>query len=432
MNLRAAAAYIIDAVRQGASLTEVLPQHIQHFSDPRDQAFLQALSYGVCRWYERLNTIVNFLLEKPLKEKDQLIQSLLLVGVYQLTDMRVPPHAAVAETVAAAKTLKKMWAKGLINAVLRNYQRRAPEITAHLQQVATATYAHPQWLIDAIKQDWPNDWQTILTANNQHPPLSLRVNLQHVSRAAYLTTLAAQQLDAQLIPETQAGISLTQAVDVEQLPGFNNGDVSVQDGAAQLAAELIAAAPGDRILDACAAPGGKAAHILESQPHLKELVALDYQAHRLLTVKETLQRLQLSATVKCADAGAVAQWWDGQLFDRILLDAPCSATGVIRRHPDIKLLRRATDITQLAQEQLRLLQTLWPLLKKAGLFVYATCSILSAENTRVLTSFLATQQDAREEKISASWGKTCAVGQQILPGMHGMDGFYFVCLRKKE
>lgn len=429
MKLRATAAKVICAVLEGASLADVLPSAAAQFEDPRDQAFLQAVCFGVCRWYFRLEAILKILLEKPLKAKDQDVYALMLVGLYQLMEMRVPEHAAVAETVAATKSLKKIWAKGLINAVLRNYQRRAQEVTQKIQNNLAAVYAHPLWMIEMLKQDWPEDWQDILLANNQHPPFSLRVNQRHHSRAAYLEKLSQE---AREIPETQMGIVLSNPTDVYELPGFAQGHISVQDGAAQLAAELLQVSAQQRVLDACAAPGGKTTHILETVAQLEKLIALDNDEERLQSVRENLQRLQLSADLVCADAGDVQQWWDGKLFDRILLDAPCSASGVIRRHPDIKLLRKADDIAKLAKEQSRLLTALWPLLKPGGLLVYATCSVFRLENTRVLESFIAVTPDVHEEKISANWGKECTLGRQILPGMHGMDGFYFVVLRKLE
>jgi len=428
MNLRAAAAKIICDVMDGVSLADALPARSVQFNDSRDQAFLQAVSYGVCRGYFRLDAILKRLLDKPLKTKDQDIYCLMLVGLYQLTDMRVPAHASVAETVAATSVLKKIWAKGLVNAVLRRFQRSAQEINAEIQQHESAIYSHPVWMIDMIRQDWPADWKDILVANNQHPPFSLRVNQKNNSRETYLKKLT----DAYLIPETQAGIVLKDATDVRQLPGFAAGDVSVQDGAAQLAAELLGVAEQERVLDACAAPGGKTTHILELMPRLEKLVALDHDETRLLLVKENLQRLKLTADIICADAGNVEQWWDGKLFDRILLDAPCSASGVIRRHPDIKMLRQVDDMVRLAKEQLLLLTALWPLLKPGGLMVYATCSVFSLENTRVLESFIAATPDVKEEKINASWGRECAIGRQILPGMHNMDGFYFACLKKMK
>lgn len=424
-NLRAAAASIMkDVLVRGRSLNDSLPAFYQPFNDPRDRALLQALTFGVCRWYFQLSDIANTMLKKPFKEKDQDIYALILLGLYQLTHMRIAEHAAIGETVAAADALKKPWAKGLINAVLREHQRHPKDAASEEGRLA-----HPAWFIGKIKKAYPADWQLILDANNIHPPLSLRVNQHRISRDNYLKKLQDASILAEKIAETDAGITLQTPMDVTQLPGFATGDVSVQDGAAQLAAELLQLESGQCILDACAAPGGKTAHILERQPDA-DVLALDIDADRLKRVEENLQRLQLKAICKTADAEALLTWWDKTLFDRILLDVPCSATGVIRRHPDIKLLRRPEDLATLAEKQIHLLNTLWETLKPGGLLLYATCSIFPDENTKVLQQFLETHPLAREEKIHSAWGKECAIGKQILPGMHGMDGFYFARLRK--
>ena len=430
INLRMLAARTVYQVLvHGRSLSDCLPEALVRVNEARDQSFLQAVCYGVCRWYYRLDALAHSLLEKPLKLKDQDIHCLILVGLYQLTDMRVPAHAVLAETVAAAQAFKKPWAKGLVNAVLRSYQRSAAELNEKMLQNLVTLYAHPQWIIDQVQKSWLLEWQDILTANNQHPPFVLRVNQKHISRAHYLDRLSANKISARIVPETQAGILLEQPWDVQDLPGFFTGEVSVQDGAAQLAAELLELKPGLRVLDMCAAPGGKAAHILELQADI-ELVAIDRDEQRLQDMRNNLARLQLVATCICADA-ADKEWSDSQLFDRVLLDAPCSASGVIRRHPDIKILRRATDIAKLVHEQTRLLNAAWSLLQPGGLLVYATCSIFPEENEAVLQAFLASHKEATEEKITTDWGKACAVGRQILPGMHGMDGFYFGRLMKR-
>lgn len=428
MNLRALAAKVINKVlADGCSLTDSLSDVVAQCRDARDQAFIQALCFGVCRRFFYLDDILQVLLEKQLKDKDQDIYALLLVGLFQLSDMRVPDHAAVAETVSAADVFKKTWAKNLINAVLRNYQRREGELKLKLSK--EAYYDHPTWMMEKFKHDWPHDWKTIIAANNQHPPFSLRVNQLHVSRDDYLARLAEKNILAHSIPETLSGISLEQPLNVQYVPGFAAGDVSVQDGAAQLAALLLKLEPGQYVLDACSAPGGKAAHILELQPDI-ELVAVDSNPERLKSVFETMHRLELSAKILCADASKPADWWDGRLFDRILLDAPCSASGVIRRHPDIKLLRDADDVKKLAPLQKLLINTMWDMLKPGGLLVYATCSVFLEENTDVLSTFLKEHADAKEEKIQAAFGKDCEVGKQILPDMLGMDGFYYGCLRK--
>jgi 16S rRNA (cytosine967-C5)-methyltransferase len=426
--LRLIAARVIDEVTQGQSLTDSLEHALRPIKDPRDRAFIQAICFGVCRFYTRLDVILSHLLQKPMQAKDADVHALLLVGLYQIIEMRVPAHAAVSETVNATEKLNKPWARGLVNAILREYLRHSEDINAAIQSDEEAFYAHPAWWVDTIKEAWPTEWEAILNANNSHPPFSLRVNQQHLSREKYLALLAENSISAQIIPDTTNGIILDTPISVEQLPGFAAGDVSVQDGAAQLAAELLQLAPQQHVLDACAAPGGKLTHMLEVEPTLS-LVAVEKEAGRLSPIKENLLRLNMQATVICCDAGDAKDWWDGQPFDRILLDAPCSASGIIRRHPDIKLLREPGDVSVLAKEQRYLLDALWPCLKPGGLLIYATCSIFPEENSQVVQRFLAAHPDAQEEKIEAAWGVPCDVGRQIFPGKH-MDGFYYARLKK--
>ena len=429
---RLLAVSVLVAVIRGHSLSEKLDEVLLALPDTRDRAFVQMLSYGVCRSFHRLQALLTHLLAKPLKAKDNDIYALLLMGLYQLLEMRVPDYAAIAETVEVAALLKKPWAKGLVNAVLREYQRHPQPYQQAVAADPEAIYSHPGWWIEKLQRDWPSQWQAILAANNMHPPLTLRVNLLQSTREHYLAELAQQNLLADTLAETAAGIVLAEAVPVESLPGFAQGEVSVQDGAAQLAVSLLDLQPGQRVLDACAAPGGKAAHILEKQPAIKELIAVDKGAQRLQAVQENFTRLRVQTPYQCLaeDAGQIAKWWQGELFDRILLDAPCSGSGVVRRHPDIKLLRRASDVVALAKEQQRLLQALWPFLAPGGCLLYATCSIFPEENTQVIQTFLAQHPEAREEKIQTDWGVACTVGKQILPGVHEMDGFYYACLRK--
>jgi 16S rRNA (cytosine967-C5)-methyltransferase len=377
-----------------------------------------------------LDFILSQLHEKPLKDVD--IKALALVGLYQLNFMRVKPHAAVSETVLAAR--KKPWAKSLINAVLRTYLREQEALENKADQVKVAALSHPDWLVKQIEQDWPEQAQQILLENNQQPPMVLRVNLAKTSREHYLQLLNEQEIDAVAISFCASAIKLDKPVPVEQLPGFKEGLASVQDTAAQLAAGLLDVQPGQRVLDVCAAPGGKTAHILESQPQLKELVAVDIDESRMLRVSENLQRLGLSATLLVDDAANPAAWWDGKLFDRILLDAPCSALGVIRRHPDIKLLRRAEDIGSLQALQKTILEAVWPLLAPGGLLVYATCSILKQENEQQVLAFLASHSDAIERPLSLvetlDWGVAQVCGQQIITGDSAMDGFYYARIGK--
>ncbi len=423
---RATAARIIADVMHGHSLGDSLPKGLASLREVRDRAFVQALCFGVCRYFSRLEALIKVYLSKPLKSADADIQALLLVGLYQLIDMRVAAHAAVGETVQATQVLGKPWARGLVNAVLRRHQREgeALELTDPAYE-----YAHPTWWIDALRKAWPNEWQAILLANNEHPPFALRVNQRQLSRESYLSNL--QDMPAKALSFTEAGIVLAEPVPVEALPGFEEGQVSVQDGAAQLSATLLDLAPNLSLLDACAAPGGKLCHILEHEPSIRA-VGLDIDPDRLTSIQENLTRLQLQANLLAVDAGNPASWWDQKPFDRILLDAPCSASGVIRRHPDIKLLRKASDIEALAREQMRLINALWQVLAPGGLLVYATCSVFPQENVDIVQAFLAKHSDATEEPIAAEWGIPQAVGRQILPGMYGFDGFYYARLRKSK
>ena len=415
----------------GSSLADALPVGLEPLVDSRDRALLQELSYGTLRWYFRLEAILGQLLRKPLKQRDADLHCLLLTGLYQLDQLAMPQRVAVHETVQATHALDKAWASGLVNGVLRNYQRQAAQLEPLISKQLEACHVHPGWLIAALQSDWPEDWQAIIAANNMRPPFSLRVNRQHVTRNEYLKILSEHSLKATplLAPE---GVLLDKPVSVEVLPGFSDGFVSVQDGAAQLAAGLLAPKPGQRVLDACAAPGGKTAHILECGIELIGLTAIDLDESRLERVAENLLRLGLHADLKAADASKPSAWWDGVYYDRILLDAPCTATGVIRRHPDIKLLRKQEDVMALVSRQQVLLRSLWPLLPPGGMLLYSTCSVLAAENSDQVERFLSQQADATEKPVNASWGHACKYGRQILPGENEMDGFYFACLHKAE
>lgn len=429
-NLRLIAARVIQAVINGQSLNDCLEPQLKQLADGRDRALVQALCYGVCRFYIQLDVLLSYLLQKPLRAKDEDVYALLLVGLYQLMAMRMPEYAAVTETVNATTALKKPWARGFVNAILREFLRQQVSLRNKLESDEEAHYAHPAWWIKALKTAWPSQWQDILLANNQHPPMTLRVNQRMLDRAAYLENLIAHDISAEALPHTSCGIVLAAAQNAESLPGFKEGYFSVQDGAAQLSAPLLELKPGLRVLDACAAPGGKLTHLLELEPNLQAVIAVEKDKKRLETIKENLKRLGLKAMLHCADATQVKTWWDGEAFDRILLDAPCSGSGVIRRHPDIKLLREPEDMPRFRETQLHLLEALWPLLKPDGLLLYATCSILPTENVEVMQTFLEMHPDAKEDKINADWGAQCDVGRQILPGMDQMDGFYYARLRK--
>ena len=429
MNTRALAAEILVAViQEGRSLSMTLDPALKNLSLEKDRGFVKALVYGVLRAYWRLDAILNELVLKPIK--DERIRMIALLGLHQLRDMRVKPHAAVAETVAA--TQPSTWAKPLINAVLRNYQRNQAAIEAKIDPVSAAGQAHPKWLWKAISRDWPDAAATIFAANNAQPPMSLRVNLARVSRERLKERLSNRVIEAVSSKVIESALTLEEARAVELIEGFSEGLCSVQDTAAQLACALMALEPKMQVLDLCAAPGGKTAHLLESCSSLARLVAVDVSAERLVRVQENLDRLGLKATLVTGDALRPEGWWDGVAFDRILVDAPCSATGVIRRHPDIKVLRQPGDIANLQAVQLNILEKAWSMLTPGGRLVYATCSILKAENAEVIETFLGKHADASEHSIDAAWGRRLSHGRQILPGEEGMDGFYYAVLVKSH
>ena len=415
---------------QGESLGSLLGPRLASLEDPRQRALAQELTFGTLRWSYRLEALLAQLLQKPLKKKDRDLHALLLVGLYQLLMLEIPAHAAVSETVEVVRQLGKNWAAGMVNGVLRNAQRQSSALSKAVEGDAAARWSHPDWWIERLQQDWPENWQQILEAGNQRPPMVLRVNRLQVERESYLQQLRAAGIEALALPFPDSAIRLVEPVGVDSLPGFRQGLVSVQDGAAQLCASLLDLQPGQRVLDACAAPGGKTGHILELAPQLEHLLAIDVDERRLQKIRENLQRLQLDASLLAVDAGDPQSWWDGKPFDRILLDAPCSASGVVRRHPDIKLLRRPADVCSLAQQQQRLLAALWPLLAPGGMLLYVSCSVFVEENSDNLQVFLDRHADASELPLQAEWGKVMPVGCQLLPGEYGMDGFYFACLIK--
>ena len=430
MNPRLAAAKALTAVLNGkASLNSSLPLQLDKV-EARDRGLTQDLAFGTARWYPRLSALANKLLQKPFKAADADVEALLLVGLYQLLYTRVPAHAAIGETVGCADKLKKPWAKGLLNAVLRNAQRDSEALLAELEHDPVVRTAHPRWLQKSLKAFWPEQWEAICAANNAHPPMILRVNRRHKTRDQYLQLLAESDVQAQPCVYSRDGIVLAQACDVRNLPGFAEGWISVQDEAAQLAADLLDLAPGQRVLDACCAPGGKTCHILEAEPQLAGVVAVDLEAKRLVRVRENLERLGLSAELIAADGRDTATWWDGKPFQRILLDAPCSATGVIRRHPDIKLTRQPDDIAALASLQGELLDAMWQTLEVGGILLYATCSTLPTENTEVIEAFLARTPGARELDIAGQFGIKQPHGRQLLAQEGGHDGFYYAKLIK--
>jgi 16S rRNA (cytosine967-C5)-methyltransferase len=425
--VRGVAAQIVAAVMHGGkSLTQAFKTALPQVA-LTDRSLCQQLAYGTIRHYSALNWLAQQLLKKPLKAKESEVLALLLIGLYQLRSMRTPPHAAISETVNATKNMGKPWATGLLNACLRQYQRQHTELEHLLTQQADVRWAHPSWMIQRYQTDWPEQWQAILEANNQQPPMMLRVNAHQHSREHYLKQLSEQQIEAKAINTVASAVLLSTPCDVGQLPGFFDGAASVQDGAAQKVADLMSIAPDQRILDACAAPGGKTCHLLELCPS-NEVWALDISADRLEQVQENLDRLKLKAKLVAADAANTTVWWDGQPFDRILIDAPCSGSGVIRRHPDIKLLRKETDIEELRHIQADILDQLWPLLKQGGRMVYTTCSAFKTENEAQIEAFLQRHPDAKEVRVEKPPANERSHGYQRLPGEDEMDGFFYACL----
>ncbi|MDI9243770.1 16S rRNA (cytosine(967)-C(5))-methyltransferase RsmB [Marinobacter sp. CHS3-4] len=425
--MRAVAAQVMQAVEQGQSLTQCLPPALKRLPE-NERPALQALCFGTCRWFFQLDDELNSRLKKPLKPADRLIHHLMLVALFQLRHSEQATYAVLNETVEACRRLDKPHLTGLVNAVLRAAEREGgPTARSDYER-----YAHPPWMVEKLRHNWPDDWAAILEANNTQAPMTLRVNARRFSRDTYLGLLTEAGIEASATHFAPHGIQLARPVPVDRLPYFEDGAVSVQDEAAQLCTTLLDLAPGQRVLDACAAPGGKTCAILEACEGLQEVVAIDESAERLPRIEENLERLDLHATVQQADAAQTNQWWNGNEFDRILLDVPCSATGVIRRHPDIKLLRRESDILPLASIQLGLLEALWPTLKPGGRLVYATCSVFPQENQRIIRRFLKQTTEAILLDLDVPWGRETEAGRQMLPAPNGHDGFFYAVLEKPE
>lgn len=427
--VRAAATQVIgQLLRQQGSLSSLLPT-IHSKVDDGDRPLLQELCFGTLRYYPKLSHYVTALVDKPLRSKDSDVQALLLLGLYQLLYTRIPDHAAIAETVEVTRLINKPWATKLVNGVLRRFQREREHLDTLLVDNMAFTTNHPIWLVNTLAKHYPALQANILAANDAHPPFTLRINTRKVSREEYLSLLADLDIDAQPTVYSPYGVTLSKPCDPRTLPLFNEGVISIQDEAAQFSADLLQLSPNLRVLDACAAPGGKTGHMLEREPSL-EVVALDAEERRLTRVRENLARLGVTATIMTGDASQPEAWWDGQLFDRILLDAPCSATGILRRHPDIKALRTPEDIDRLSQLQGCILAALWKVLAPGGVLVYATCSIMPKENTKVIEAFLAEEPSARLDVLDVPWGIAAKAGRQLLPTMNGHDGFYYARLIK--
>jgi 16S rRNA (cytosine967-C5)-methyltransferase len=433
--VRARAARVVaDVVSKGRSLDAALT--IDPKSSAQERGLLRSLCYDSIRWYVRLDALLGRLLSRPGQALAPEVRALAIVGLCQLLYTKIPAHAAVAETVNAARLLGQSRTAGLVNALLRRAQREHLQLCAQIDRNPAVRTAHPRWLFDALAAEWGERSEAILAANNERPPFWLRVNRRRCTGPEYREQLAARGV--QVIASMFGGeaLLLASAMDVHDLPGFADGVVSVQDAAAQLGARLVDPQPGERILDACAAPGGKTGHLLELQPELAQLLAVDVSPERLERVADNLHRLGGTATLLAADVAAPSQWWDSRPFDRILLDVPCSATGVIRRHPDIKLLRRAQDIPALAVRQRELLRSAWSLLAPGGRLVYASCSALHAETVAVVTDFIASVAEARDTTRDCMHALGLAAdagpGHRIAAGTAGMDGFYYACLEKAK
>lgn len=425
LNLRSMAAQAVEqVVEKGQSLSNVLPALQQKVGD-KDKALLQELCFGVLRSLSQLEWMIKQLMERPMTGKQRTVHYLIMVGFYQLLYTRIPPHAALAETVEGAVVIKRQQLKGLINGVLRQFQRRQEELLNEFAQTELR-YLHPSWLVKRIRDAYPQQWESILEANNQRPPMWLRVNRNFNTRDAWLALLAEAGLNGFPHPDYPDAVRLETPTSVLALPGFEQGWVTVQDASAQGCVSYLQPQNGEQILDLCCAPGGKTTHILEVAPQA-DVMAVDVDEKRLSRVYDNLKRLGMKATVKQGDGRHPAQWCGEQQFDRILLDAPCSATGVIRRHPDIKWLRRDRDIIELAQLQAEILNATWLHLKTGGTLVYATCSILPEENQQQIAAFLARTPDA----VLSETGTPEQPGRQNLPGAEEGDGFFYAKLIKK-
>ena len=420
---RALAARVLGAViHRGRSLKGELATALPQLPDPRDRALLEAICFSALRQRTRYDAALKAWLQRPLGEKDGDLHALLLAGFAQVDAMGLPAHAALSATVEAARLLGRPRQAGMVNAVLRRAQREGfPE--------ADPAAAWPAWLRNKINLDWGDHAAAIFEASAHAGPLWLRVNRVRGSRQAYAARLQAEGIESLPEPGLADALRIDVPVAVATLPGFADGHASVQDGSAQQVADALAPAPASRVLDACAAPGGKAAHLLERAPSLR-LLALDVDARRLRHVRETLARVGASAELRAADAADLKAWWDGEPFDAVLLDAPCSATGIVRRQPDVLLHRRPDDLTALTAVQARLLDATWQTLRAGGILLYATCSILKDENERQMAAFLARTPDARVEPLDARYGHEAGAGRQRLPGEQGMDGFFYARLRK--
>lgn len=428
---------IANILLQQGSLSTQLARH-QTSVASEHIPLLKELCFGVCRQYPKLNSIALSLLSHPFEEKDTDLYATLLLGLYQLSYMNTPDHAAVNESVEACRILKKDWATKLMNAVLRRYQREGVEITANLESMPSVEYNHPKWLVKRFKKHWPDHLEQIIEASNTHPPMCIRINESSVSRETYQAQLLELGIKSDTGHYSPSALYLRNAVKVSELPNFEEGFSSVQDEAAQLSAHILSPASGEKVLDACAAPGGKTGHLLEKATDI-ELTAVELEPWRMEKIESNLERLGYSAHLLCADAGDLDAWWDGEKFDKILLDFPCSATGVIRRNPDIKINRKPADISSLVEIQKEIVSQVWKTLKPNGFMLYATCSLMPEENEQQVHQFLEEHQDAKEVPLNTlnqgfelEWGIPVSHGRQLFPSLEGHDGFYYCLIQKVD
>ncbi len=430
-NARHVAISVLEAVLLKGRSLATARSLVHEKLEARERALAMELVNGVLRWRFRLEALLAKLLSKPLRRKDFDIQLVLLLALYELIELSTPDYAVVNEAVSQTRRVGKKWASGMVNGVLRSFIRDREALLTSIDEDEVARYSHPRWLIGLLEQDWPQQTAQILNANNQRPPMWLRVNAGKTTVEDYIKILDAQHIKAIRHPLADAALKLESPMDVSRLPGFTEGLVSVQDAAAQLAAKLLGAENGERVLDLCAAPGGKTCHVLETAANI-EMTAVELQPLRMQRVQQNLDRLGLHAGLIVGDATDIQAWWDGRMFDRILVDAPCSASGVIRRHPDIKSLRHADDLDALTTVQQQILLHALSMLKPGGTLLYVTCSVLKRENEQQIAQLLSASEEVVEVAIDEIQGMPCAHGRQLLPGDMDGDGFYYARLKKQD
>ena len=435
--IRAKAANVVDMViNKGRSLDRAI-EMVNVDDENSQKSLFKAICYGTIRFHWELKAQLSQYISRPIRKKDKIIEILLIIGFFQIKNTRIPPHAIVTQTVEAARLLKKPNLCAFINAVLRGFLRSG--WSEYIDENEEVIYNHPQWIINTLKNSWPDNWREIIGNNNKQAPMWLRVNQKKITGKEYLHKIAnSQNLPIEEIGylgDLDQSICLKNPISVKLLPDFDSGSVSIQDGAAQIAAECLLNGFSGRILDACAAPGGKTGHLLEKINDSSTVTAIDIDPNRTNIIEKNLDRLGLQAKIITADVADTKSWWDAKLFDLILLDAPCSASGVIRRHPDIKHLKREEDIHSLNLMQLNIINSLWSLLKPGGQLLYVTCSVFTEENDLVIENFKKTHSDVIAKKLLLNnnihdvMHKTI-YGYQLLPGTRGMDGFYFSYLEK--